>query len=520
MLTPFEICSLHLEEQKREAEEERKREEDKQRERELKAREREREEREREREERERERRAIELRERERDRGRRRGSGDGYGSGDDLRLQESHFRRHDWDQGQPSSQWKNSNRESGSEIGTGSGMRSASGILQGSAWETPLGREASGRMREVGAVSGGGSASGIYIDRTGDRAPDRDAFIHEGQEAPSAGFVRGQRVDQSSDPARTSFDQSPGDPAHYSQPQPDSLAQEVADGTVEPFSPTADAAPPMSPPRTLVRPVYTQTPADYSPTQDPAMMQPRPPGTFELAPQAEQTIGGSRLLHSAPPPAPATLSVPTPAPEREAVGGEDDWVARARKMVMDVDGWREYEKWSLSQGGDDALAFKLVRDLVLSPNVGLSGADLSCIFELQAALPAESYEEDCAMLESCDIPRSELNRSGSNEKANKLSPAQLSSLDRLGTQLDIGLAPIYHAADEDMGDDYYNRIILGADYRGAGKSGLGCVRGQTVRFDAGGDASFMSSSRDGADVDMHSVSNDVTGRPLAWSLIR
>lgn len=520
MLTPFEICNLHLEEKKREAEDKQRELELKEREREHEERERQREEREREREERERERRATDLREREREIERRNGSGDGYGGGDDMRRREDQIRHQDWDQGQPSSHCDYPDRGSGSGIGNGSGMGSARGILQANAEGSLLGREVSDRTREVGGESGGGSASGIYIDRTGNRATGRDAFTHEGHEAARGGFVLGQRVDENSDPARTGLNQSLGHPAHHAQPQPVPRAQETADGIAEPFSPTADPGPPMSPPRTPVRPMYTQTPADYSPTQDPAMMHPPPPGAFQLAPQGGQRIDVGRLADSAPPPAPAIRSVRTPAPWREAVRCEDDWVAKARKMVMDPDAWREYQNWSLSQGGDDALAFKLLRDMVLSPNVGLPAADLNSIFELQAALPVELCGEDSAMLEKSDIPRSELNRSGSFEKAHKLRPAQLSSLDRLGTQLDVALTPIYHAEDEDMGDDHYNRIILGADYCGAGKSGLGCVRGQTVRFDAGGDAVFLSSSRDGADVDMHSVSNDETGRPLAWSVVR
>lgn len=426
-------------------------------------------------------------------------SGDRYGYDEGARYRDNHDRH------QHSDQWPHgSHRASPERRGGGTGTRNSYGSERerGHIYDSARYPRIDGGISDHGRGSGNASGSGSGVgsagglcksnDRTGHLPSVRDAFAHEGHNAARGGGVQGPEVadeeNRSCEPTRSS--RSFGIPIQH-EAQLSSHTRDAANGFAHPLSPTALSGPSISPPRSLVsplnlRPQYRNSsrppalpnveesrqlrrgaplhvPAEYSPTQDPASTYPPLPADFQLNLPDEQAVVCRPLLDNTPPPAPELSSLPcfsppahvmhsSPAPEWKPECCEDDWVTKARQFLLDPDAWREYQVWSLAQGGDDALAFKLLRDMILSPNVGLSEFDLSRVFETTAALPAESYENDIAFLRACDIPQSKLCPNGAPGIARELSPRHLSSLDRLGSQVDntMTMTPVCNGEAESM----------------------------------------------------------------------
>lgn len=224
-------------------------------------------------------------------------------------------------------------------------------------------------------------------------------------------------------------------------------------------------------------------------------------GTAEVGDPADYDDGNKLRVN--PPTSP-----PRPRPIRQPpVPREDVLVSKAREAVMDTRMWREYRDWSISAGGVDALAYKLLRDLILSPNIGLSQTDIENVFEIFDSLTVEKMSSgDLGLIEVDMIPKSLLTPCGGQEKASTLPTSQMESLNRFGTQVEIALDPAFHHPSEDSDGGNYRHIVLAP--------GIGCIRGQTVANPDSYEPQFLSSKRDEA-IDHHdSVLKDDTYKAL------
>lgn len=220
--------------------------------------------------------------------------------------------------------------------------------------------------------------------------------------------------------------------------------------------------------------------------------------------------GSSSLMPPPPPPAPPSSSLL----QQQVLSQEDDPVARAKNTPMTSELWNEFGEACKSLGGGDYLAFKILRDTLLSPNIGTSPGDISAVLGVLDSLPVQSSTEDGSFeLDNSKIAESVLTGFGAPEVASELPPPQLQALNRVGVQVEIALDPTYHAVSEDMGDADYNNIILSRN-----GNGLGCIRGQTVgatnnSFSAD-QVRFLSSKCDEAVTHADSVSMDPTLRDI------
>lgn len=77
----------------------------------------------------------------------------------------------------------------------------------------------------------------------------------------------------------------------------------------------------------------------------------------------------------------------------------DSWL----DQPMSVDEWRNLENDHLKAGGIDALAFKVVRDAMLSPHVGLEERDLQTLKDIFSRVPMD-FTQGCWNVSPKDLP--------------------------------------------------------------------------------------------------------------------
>jgi hypothetical protein len=139
------------------------------------------------------------------------------------------------------------------------------------------------------------------------------------------------------------------------------------------------------------------------------------------------------------------LSPPVDQSAREAVV-ESDRKKQARIAVTDLsramtlEDWKGLERMWLSQRGVSALAFKIIRDGLLSPNVGLPLADKATMNEILARVPVHSEGDEGWVVRTADYPKCGLMPTGS---VGVRSQGECDALKRTAMALLVGIDPFF-----------------------------------------------------------------------------
>jgi hypothetical protein len=112
--------------------------------------------------------------------------------------------------------------------------------------------------------------------------------------------------------------------------------------------------------------------------------------------------------------------------------------------------WRSYEATSMNSSPVDALAFKIVRDMLLSPHMNLRPRDVAALDQILAVVPATldtegGYTFDAASFPTCDL--SDHFGKGGVANADLIAP-----LERINVTAMTALNPRFHAQAEDRND--------------------------------------------------------------------
>jgi hypothetical protein len=113
---------------------------------------------------------------------------------------------------------------------------------------------------------------------------------------------------------------------------------------------------------------------------------------------------------------------------------------------MTVGLWRAYEMHSMQASAADALAFKVVRDLFLSPACGLKQADVEQLGQIMARVPAAVTKDGAYEFEAAKFPVSELSVPFGREGLQ--SEDEVPCVERASTLAMLSLNPRFHASSE------------------------------------------------------------------------
>lgn len=110
--------------------------------------------------------------------------------------------------------------------------------------------------------------------------------------------------------------------------------------------------------------------------------------------------------------------------------------------------------------GANALAFKIVRDLLLSPNEGAKRADCTEVMRLIEQAPSFPQGNGESSIRYVDLPNSLLATLGiSQAAATQHSFPSSDAARRVGTHVSSLLEPLYYAKDELSGDPSLNGYV-------------------------------------------------------------
>lgn len=121
---------------------------------------------------------------------------------------------------------------------------------------------------------------------------------------------------------------------------------------------------------------------------------------------------------------------------------------------MTVETWKAYERDMLARGGSDALAFKVVRDAFLSPNIGAKPADIDAMDRVMARVPSFRGEDSSLRFEYGLMPRTDLTPFGRGQLVDgTVIGNELEAASRVSTIVKTSITPQHrHERDSELID--------------------------------------------------------------------
>jgi hypothetical protein len=114
---------------------------------------------------------------------------------------------------------------------------------------------------------------------------------------------------------------------------------------------------------------------------------------------------------------------------------------------MSVDEWRSLEDRFMDVGGDHALAFKIIREALLNPHVGMEEHDLDTCTHIFNRIPLNYEGNNLWSTKAAHAPRCTIFESGQQSVS---SQEEVDALQRLGTLIRSHLDPFHRDAAEEV----------------------------------------------------------------------
>jgi hypothetical protein len=131
------------------------------------------------------------------------------------------------------------------------------------------------------------------------------------------------------------------------------------------------------------------------------------------------------------------------ARQMDAPSSFDAWLDEP----MSVDEWRALEDMFMDVGGDHALAFKILREALLNPHVGMDEHDLETCMHIFNRIPLTYEGNNLWSTKAAHAPRCTIFESGQQSVS---SQEEVDALQRLGTLIRSHLDPFHRDAAEEV----------------------------------------------------------------------
>jgi hypothetical protein len=129
--------------------------------------------------------------------------------------------------------------------------------------------------------------------------------------------------------------------------------------------------------------------------------------------------------------------------QRDPLSARDRWL----EEPMSVEEWRAMEDNFMEIGGDYALAFKILRESLLNPHVGIEEHDMDTCLEIFNRIPVSYQGGNLWSTEAVDAPRCTIFERGEQSVS---SQEEVDALQRLGTLIRSHLDPFHRDTAEEV----------------------------------------------------------------------